>query len=85
MTLTEAADHLAISVRTLRRLIERADLPCVQVGRSRRVDPRDLEAYVARQKWRSDSTSPDRGGCAVRDPSSSRALALIQAIRDERG
>lgn len=84
MTVPGAADHLGVSVRTLRRLIERGDLPSVRVGRSRRVDPEDLEAYIARQKGCYGPVSDD--GCRADGNAAAggRAMDLVRAIREER-
>jgi hypothetical protein len=43
---------LAISERTLWELTNRADLPCVRLGRAVRYDPADLADWVERRKSR---------------------------------
>jgi excisionase family DNA binding protein len=46
----EAATLLAISPRLLWSLTKSGDLPCVRIGRAVRYDPRDLTAWIDRQK-----------------------------------
>ena len=47
----EAAYRLAISERTFRALVAAGKIPVVQVSARRvAVDPRDVDAYIARQK-----------------------------------
>ncbi len=46
LTLEQVADYLSVSSRTVRRLIDDKQLRCIQVGRQKRFDPKDLEAYV---------------------------------------
>ncbi|MEQ8733399.1 MAG: helix-turn-helix domain-containing protein [Rhodospirillaceae bacterium] len=50
LTLDQVADSLAVSTRTVRRLIDNKDLRSVQVGRQKRVDPKDLDAFVNAHK-----------------------------------
>jgi putative molybdopterin biosynthesis protein len=44
------ARRLAISERTVREILNRGEIPCYRIGRQRRIDPRDVEAYIARQR-----------------------------------
>ena len=46
----EAANALAICPRKLWALTDRGDIPCLRIGRSVRYDPRDLTAWIDRQK-----------------------------------
>lgn len=46
LRLRDAAEVLGISERSLRRLIERRELPTVMVGGCRRVKTSDLQRYV---------------------------------------
>ncbi len=48
--LPEAAGYLGVSVRTVRELIWRGELPQVRVARRVLLDVRDLDAYIAAQK-----------------------------------
>lgn len=48
--LHEASRFLGVSPWTVRDLIWRGDLPSVRVGRLVRVDRRDLEAFIARNR-----------------------------------
>ncbi len=51
ITRQEAADRLAISVKTLDGLIRRGQLPASKIGpRIVRIDERDLEAYTAERR-----------------------------------
>ncbi len=50
LTLNQVADYFSISSRTVRRLIDNKELRCVVVGRQKRVDPKDLEAYLKANK-----------------------------------
>ena len=47
LTLAEAAERLGTSVRFIRRLIAERRIAFVKVGRHVRIDPADLEAFVA--------------------------------------
>lgn len=44
------ADYLAVSDRTIRNWIRRGDLPSYKLGASRRIDPADVEAFLARRR-----------------------------------
>ena len=50
LTLEQVADYLSVSSRTVRRLIADEALRCVQVGRQKRLDPKDLAAYLKANK-----------------------------------
>lgn len=50
LDVTQAGVFLGVSPWTVRNLIWAADLPHVKVGRLLRVDLRDLETYVARNR-----------------------------------
>ena len=47
LTLAEAAERLGTSVRFIRRLIAERRIAFVKVGRHVRIDPADLEAFIA--------------------------------------
>lgn len=42
------ADYLAVSDRTIRNWIRRGDLPSYKLGAARRIDPADVEDFLAR-------------------------------------
>ena len=63
LTIDEVADHLRISVRTVRRLIQTGELPIVPIGRSLRIRRCDLSAYVDGQVTRKHNV--DRAGPGV--------------------
>jgi predicted DNA-binding transcriptional regulator AlpA len=46
----EAARMLAMSESWLWQATARGEVACVRIGRSVRYDPRDLQAYIDRQK-----------------------------------
>ena len=50
LTISEAAEYLAISERSIKRLITRGDLPCIRVGSALRFAFADLEAFIARNR-----------------------------------
>ena len=47
LTVEEAADRLGTSVRFVRRLIAKRRIAYVKVGRHVRLDPADVEAFIA--------------------------------------
>ncbi len=52
LTLKQASEELGLKVWALRTAIWNGDLPQVRIGKSVRIDRRDLEAWLARQKVR---------------------------------
>ena len=48
LTVTETAEVLRISTRSLHTITERGDLRCVRVGHRKLYRPADVEAYIAR-------------------------------------
>jgi excisionase family DNA binding protein len=44
------AAHLAVSDRTIRNWIRRGDLPSYKLGAARRIDPADVEDFLARHR-----------------------------------
>lgn len=44
------ADYLAVSDRTIRNWIRRRELPSYKLGASRRIDPADVEDFLARHR-----------------------------------
>ena len=50
LTISEAAEYLAISERSVKRLIARGDLPCIRVGSALRFAFADLDALIARNR-----------------------------------
>ena len=47
-TVAETAGHFGVSERTIWRLIAAGELPCVRIGRTVRIRPKDREAFI----WR---------------------------------
>ena len=50
LLIDQVAEELGVSARTVRRLIARRELVACRLGRSVRVHPDDLAAYVSRQR-----------------------------------
>jgi excisionase family DNA binding protein len=48
----EVAENLGVSMRTVRRLIARRELVACRLGRSVRVHPDDLSAYIDGRRGR---------------------------------
>lgn len=46
LTLAQVADRLQVSMSTLRLWVDEGEFPIVRIGRSIRVRPEDLEAYI---------------------------------------
>jgi excisionase family DNA binding protein len=44
------ATYLAVSDRTVRNWIRRGELPSYKLGASRRIDPADVETFLARHR-----------------------------------
>jgi excisionase family DNA binding protein len=44
------ADLLAVSDRTIRNWIRRGELPSYKLGAARRIDPADVEVFLARHR-----------------------------------
>lgn len=44
------ADYLAVSDRTIRNWISRGELPSYKLGAARRIDPADVEDFLARHR-----------------------------------
>ena len=52
LTIKEVASLLQVSDKTVRRLIEREELPAMKLGAQWRIDPRDLDrALHDRRTW----------------------------------
>ena len=49
LTKVEVGDALHLSTRTVENLLAAGELPGVKIGRSIRVRPSDLEAFIARK------------------------------------
>ncbi len=46
LTVNEVAARLTVSPKTVRRLVERGELPALKIGASVRVDPGELQAWL---------------------------------------
>lgn len=44
------ATYLAVSDRTIRNWIRRGELPSYKLGAARRIDPADVDAFLARHR-----------------------------------
>jgi excisionase family DNA binding protein len=49
-TTRSLAERLALSERTVRDLIRRGDLPSYKVARARRIDPKDVDEWLAQRR-----------------------------------
>ena len=45
-----AAAYLAISLRKLWQLTKCGDIPCIRIGRAKRYDQQELDAWIEQQK-----------------------------------
>jgi predicted DNA-binding transcriptional regulator AlpA len=70
----DAARSRSISARLLWALTNSGQIPCVRIGRTVRYDPRDLDAWIMRQKSQS---SVNCGGNLTL--TSGEGLALVDA------
>lgn len=52
LSIQRAAAHLAVSTRTVRRLITSGELPAFKLGSQWRIHPRDLDDFVFAQRQR---------------------------------
>lgn len=52
LTYREAARLLGVTARTVWTLVDRGELPVVRFGRSVRIDPTDLRAFITHAKAR---------------------------------
>jgi excisionase family DNA binding protein len=52
LVIEQVGEILGVSTRTIRRLIEKGELVPCRFGRSVRVHPDDLAAYIDRQRGR---------------------------------
>lgn len=81
LTLAGAGAVLAVSARTVRRLIDAGDLPPVRIGRSLRVRSIDVRAYIDSRITPSDTGAgvavPETTPC--RDDNQGRRTAFTNA------
>ncbi|GAB4384136.1 MAG: hypothetical protein Kow0022_05820 [Phycisphaerales bacterium] len=61
LTYKQAGELLGVTARTVWTLVADGELPAVRVGRSVRIDPADLRAYIDRCKTLA-RTAPRNGG-----------------------
>lgn len=47
LKIKQAAEHLGVSTKTVRRLIDTGDIPVIRVATCVRINPADLDRYVA--------------------------------------
>jgi len=50
LSIRAVADHLDVSIKTVRRWIERGDLAAFKVGHQWRIDPEDLDRFLWQQR-----------------------------------
>ena len=78
LTVEEAADRLGTSVRFVRRLIAERRIDYVKVGRHVRLDPTDVEAFIAASRVEIRSSSVT--ALPHRRPSSRRASSAHRMV-----
>jgi excisionase family DNA binding protein len=57
LTISQVAKRLGLSYQTIKRMVDKRDIPVIKVGRSVRIDPLDLDKMIA--EWR--ETKPIKG------------------------
>jgi excisionase family DNA binding protein len=82
LTCSQAAQHAGTHIETIRRAVRSGALPAGRVGRSPRIDPADLDAWL-RGGMRTGSTRPTVTATRARRPSARRrplgdALAAME-------
>lgn len=50
LTISQAASYLQVCEKTVRRLIEKKELPASKVGRSWRIKKQDIDCYLEKNK-----------------------------------
>ena len=85
LTLRTAAAALAVSKRTVRRLIAAGTLPHVRIGRVVRIRPEDLEAWIDQHITGRDTGTEDhhetQQPCHAPDRTTSRASTSARGRR----
>lgn len=51
LRIEQAAERLGVSTKTVRRLISAGDIPAIKVATCVRIDPADLDRYVAAHRY----------------------------------
>ena len=59
LTVVQAAKHLNVSVKTIRRKITAGEIAIVRIGRAVRVHPKELQRYTT-TNWDFGPASPSR-------------------------
>lgn len=72
LTLKEAGERLAVSARTVDRLIKRGELAAVRVGGQVRIDPRAIETFI-------ETNTEGEMRMIVLDPKFEEAINSVQA------
>jgi excisionase family DNA binding protein len=68
LTPAEAATYLRVSLRSLRRLVARGDLPVTRIGRANRYRQSDLDGYIRKQTGtRASRIAPRAPGIDIED------------------
>lgn len=58
LTLDDAAAQLAVSTRTVRRLVRSGKLRSIRVGQQIRIEPAALELYLVQHQNKPEPTAP---------------------------
>lgn len=57
LTVHEAAEQLTVSVKTVRRMIDKGELDAVRIGRSVRIEQSELDSILNRRRTRTRSAA----------------------------
>lgn len=57
MTVKEVASYLKTSTKTIQRLVLSGKLPAIRLGKQFRIDRKDLEEFIEKQKIKADDHS----------------------------
>jgi excisionase family DNA binding protein len=49
-TIASLAQRLALGERTIRNYVESGEIPSYKFGRARRIDPQDVDSWLARRR-----------------------------------
>ena len=66
LTVPDVAERLAVSPRTVKRVLARGELPVVRVGRLVRVRDEDLHRFLAARTYALGSATVAAGGVTLR-------------------
>jgi len=56
LTVSEVANYLRITERTVREMIDRGNIPAMKIGKAYRIKRTELEDFIARQEAKEQSS-----------------------------